>query len=101
MKLKTVRIKHLGSDKHWLTINQVDYDANVHQLWESASKPQSEATLNAGDSAAKLYSEEELLDLPWQTIKSIATQLGIEKPEGGWDEALPLILEAQRSQFDA
>lgn len=43
----------------------------------------------------KTERETELLDMPWQAIKSIAEPLGIAKPEGGWDEAIPLILEAE------
>lgn len=27
----------------------------------------------------------------WMAIKDIASDLGIKKPEGGWDEAIPLI----------
>jgi hypothetical protein len=38
---------------------------------------------------------EALLKQSWQKIAAIAKPLGIEKPEGGWDEAISLILEAE------
>jgi hypothetical protein len=31
----------------------------------------------------------------WQGIKAIADKLNISKPAGGWDEAIPLILDAE------
>jgi hypothetical protein len=36
--------------------------------------------------------EAELLEMTWQAVKAIAEPLGIEKPSGGWDEAVPSIL---------
>jgi hypothetical protein len=37
--------------------------------------------------------EAELLEMTWQAVKAIAEPLGISKPAGGWDEAIPLILD--------
>ena len=31
----------------------------------------------------------------WQPIKKMAEALGIPKPNNGWDEAIPLIVEAE------
>lgn len=33
----------------------------------------------------------------WGAIRRIAEQYGIEKPTGGWDEAIPLIVEAENA----
>lgn len=40
----------------------------------------------------KAEREAELLEMTWQAVKAIAEPLGIEKPPGGWDEAVPSIL---------
>lgn len=37
--------------------------------------------------------EAELLEMTWQAVKAIAEPLDIAKPAGGWDEAIPLILD--------
>ena len=37
--------------------------------------------------------EAELLEMTWQAVKAISEPLGISKPAGGWDEAIPLILD--------
>ena len=37
--------------------------------------------------------EAELLEMTWQAVKAIAEPFGISKPAGGWDEAIPLILD--------
>ena len=33
--------------------------------------------------------------MTWQAVKAIAEPLGIAKPAGGWDEAIPLILDSE------
>ena len=33
----------------------------------------------------------------WRAIKAIADPLNIEKPETGWDDAIPLIVEAEKA----
>lgn len=37
----------------------------------------------------------ELEAMDWREVKAIAEKLGIEKPENGWDEAIPLIIEKE------
>ena len=44
-----------------------------------------------------MWSNTELSQLDWREIKEIAESLQIPKPEGGWTEAIPLILEKQSS----
>jgi hypothetical protein len=39
--------------------------------------------------------EAELMDMSWQAIKKIADSHGIKKPDDGWDEAIPMILDAE------
>ena len=36
----------------------------------------------------------------WQAIKTLAVNYGIEKPAGGWDEAIPLIAAAEFKQVE-
>lgn len=45
--------------------------------------------------------EEQLIGMSWQSVKAIAESLGIQKPEGGWDESIPLILDAEYPQGEA
>lgn len=54
----------------------------------------------AFDAAARTSELEELYlsdDGGWRAIKAIADPLGITKPETGWDDAIPLIVEAEQS----
>jgi hypothetical protein len=44
-----------------------------------------------------MWSNTELSQLDWREIKEIAESLQIPKPENGWTEAIPLILEKQSS----
>lgn len=44
------------------------------------------------------WSQADLEQLDWRDIKEIAEKLGIPKPESGWLEAIPLILEFQSKQ---
>ena len=37
----------------------------------------------------------------WRAIKAIADPLGIVKPETGWDDAIPLITEAEKNAAPA
>lgn len=34
-------------------------------------------------------------DMGWSAIRAIASQYNIEKPDDGWDAAIPLILDAE------
>lgn len=46
----------------------------------------------------KLYFGESGKEANWQSIKAIAEPLGINKPDGGWDEAIPLIVKAEQAK---
>jgi len=112
MKLKTVKIQHPKRDGHWLNINEIDYSPDVHQLWHDVVSPEVTHEVTQGDddviphsSIHGYYTEHELNQIKtstpngWVKIRKIAISFGItEKPSGGWDEAIPLILEAQNNQ---
>ncbi|MEO1523254.1 MAG: hypothetical protein AAFU78_21110 [Cyanobacteria bacterium J06633_2] len=39
--------------------------------------------------------EVELKAMDWRALKAIAEQHGIDKPDDGWDEAIPFILDVE------
>lgn len=59
-----------------------------------AQSPQPEATITEA-TITRESRESDLMDMSWQAIKKIAESHGIEKPEDGWDEAVPMILDAE------
>ena len=100
-KLRTVKVVHPSSNKHWLLINEIDFQDGVHRLWEDkpavdehpdpAPKPPPRTV------DPKASREAELNGLDWREIKAIAESFEppIEKPDGGWDEAISLIVERE------
>ncbi len=50
------------------------------------------------DELKRLYFGESGDEANWREIQKIAQTLGISKPEGGWDEAIPLILKAEQAE---
>ena len=36
----------------------------------------------------------------WSPIKAIAESYGIDKPDGGWEDAIPLIVDAEKAVTD-
>ena len=95
--LPTVKIKWPGSDSGYLVINEKDFDSAIHTLYEASSKP-SKSVAPMGSNPAREQREAELQGLlpdNWRSVKRIAQELGIEKPNGGWDEAIPLILQKE------
>ena len=68
---------------------------------ESESQPEPTDTDNPAvtNSMTREERETQLIEVydqkGWQGIKAIADKLNISKPAGGWDEAIPLILDAE------
>jgi hypothetical protein len=102
--------------QHKLRINLSDFDPNLHtpyeekvlrQQKEEATQGQQVAEYDQADleviepeiTDAREYREIELMGIyeqdGWRGLRAIAKPLGIEKPDDGWDEAIPLILEAE------
>jgi hypothetical protein len=93
----------------YLLINQEDFDPSQHRrfnLRQSASPSPAPTPTPAPASAptVELPPEVEVriqqLEAIYESegyrgIQAIAIPLGIEKPEGGWRDAIPLIIEAE------
>lgn len=109
--------------EYQMLINEEDYDASKHVLWSEKSTDASVSTPSpVGEEAEtdaleqKLTEEQteesaenltptqdrmaELIALyeteGFTAIKAIATPLGITKPDTGWEDAIPLIVEAEQ-----
>ena len=94
--LPTVKVKWPGGDSGYLTINKQDFDPAIHTLYEAKSKPVTPKS--SGSNPARAAREAELNGLlpdNWRSVKRIAQELDIEKPDGGWDEAIPMILDKE------
>jgi hypothetical protein len=98
MKIPTVKIVNLRNSDYFLTINQSDFDPQIHALYqEKAQKTETPKTsveepqITHFDPKAERKAELEAMS--WRALKKAASVWGItEAPEGGWDEAIPLIL---------
>lgn len=122
-KLPTVFVHSLNDPTYRVRINQADFDPNLHTIWsgdhanerqkvrqktqEETTEGQQVAEFDQADletitpdvQDARAYREIELMGIyeqdGWRGLKAIAEPLGIEKPVDGWDESIPLILEAE------
>ena len=72
----------------YLIINKADFDPEQHSVYGKESGLE----LSNSDRQSR---QAELEGMDWREIKPIAESHGIEKPEAGWDEAIPLILDAE------
>lgn len=108
-EIKTIKVVNPdGPD--YMIINESDFDKTVHVRWEQRkqTKPKSKAetvqtsnesfTVIEGDPILSRINElEELYKADgWRPIADLGESLKIEKPAGGWRDAIPLI--AQREQ---
>jgi hypothetical protein len=91
--LPTVAIQHPTLEGEWMLINQQDFDPALHVLF--GAMPTDPAEIRTQELQG-LYAQD-----GWMAIKAIATPLGIEKPETGWDAAIPLIVAAEFEGHDA
>lgn len=102
--IPTIKICHPESPDHWLIINQSEYDPSKHEAWKADDQlttndvgfeiPKKDV-VDTEDRDAKEYRRIELESMDWRQLKTIAEGLDIEKPEGGWDESIDLILEVE------
>ena len=107
MKIPTVKI---AFGNGFVIINRSDFDSSKHQLFsdEDVSTPspvaESETASPNPLAPTREAREAELIGLyfgdsrdqaNWRPIKRIADGHSIEKPDAGWDEAIPLILSAE------
>lgn len=108
--------------EYQMLINEEDYDASKHVLWSenadaSVSTPSPAGEESETDALSEELTEEQIEEsaedlTPTQdrmtelialyeaegftAIKAIATPLGITKPDTGWEDAIPLIVEAEQ-----
>jgi len=94
----------------YLLINEEDFDPSQHKqfnLRHAASPSPAPTPAPVPSPAAELPPEVEVrmqqLEAIYESegyrgIQAIAIPLGIEKPEGGWRDAIPLIVEAESAR---
>ena len=90
--LETVLVKHGDG---FLRINACDFDPGQHTLFEDNESPEESMLPVANGRNTPARRQKELETESWQTLKSLAAELDppvTEKPDGGWDEVIPLIL---------
>lgn len=108
--IPTVYVHSINDPAYRVRINEADFDPAIHTLWNDAVQQKEEKeTSQAAQKQTELiepetqdaraYREIELMGIyesdGWRGLKAIAEPLGIEKPQDGWDESIPLILEAE------
>jgi len=85
--LPTVAIQHPTLTGEWMLINQQEFDPALHLLYGAVpADPAKTRTQELQD----LYAQD-----GWMAIKAIAQPMGIDKPDDGWDAAIPLIVAAE------
>lgn len=96
---ETVVIHHPEHYGQPLIIAKDAFDPQKHQLydvvWQGKENPEEikEVTTppqNREEELKQLYQSK-----GWRAIKELADKYGIERPEDGWDAAIPLILKAE------
>lgn len=111
MNLPTIQIVNPNDPESFLIINKSDFDSAIHTPWDerhSVEVGEAPTVLETGfltvEDSPRADREVELMTLyfgesgdesNWRPIKAIADSLGIPKPDGGWDNAIPLILEKE------
>lgn len=88
-----------------MIINAQDFDPKIHTRWEarkSSKKESQPETIETPVSDAVLDRINELENLykasGWRSIADLAESLGIEKPDSGWRDAIPLIADKEDEQ---
>lgn len=107
-ELKTIKIVNPdGPD--FILINESDFDPKIHTRWEqrkpskSKSDDKTETEISQSQDAttdsvlARINELEALYTRDgWRPIADLGESLGIEKPDGGWRDAIPLIAEREQ-----
>ncbi|MGB3495300.1 MAG: hypothetical protein WBA57_21395 [Elainellaceae cyanobacterium] len=111
--LDTLKVHHLEHSGEFMIINASDFDSRIHQHYSSPKKKKSKSAeppaeppvdLPAGSSQSeqRIQREHELIELfdanptsAWREIAALAEPHGVEKPESGWRDAIPLIAAAE------
>lgn len=99
----TLKVHHLENLDEFMVINASDFDSRIHQHYSPKKKrskpadPPADPTPNDQRSQREqdLYAAYDSDQLSWRDIAALADPLGIEKPEGGWRDAIPLIAAAE------
>ncbi len=107
-KLPTIYVHSLNDPAYRVRINEADFDSEIYTIWGDAVQKEKEISQATEEQTqliepetedARSYREIELMGIyeedGWRGLKAIAVPLGIERPEEGWDESIPLILEAE------
>ena len=83
--LETIKIAW-PNESGYLTINKADFDSKQHFVYgeEVSTEPPISSRENR---------QSALEAMDWREIKAIAEEYNITKPEEGWDDAIPLILD--------
>lgn len=96
---ETIVIHHPDHEGQPLIIAKDDFDPRKHKIYlyegiekEAARKVEEpvKPPSNRAEELREIYRTQ-----GWRAIKAIADQYGIERPENGWDDAIPLILKAE------
>lgn len=82
--IPTIKVQ-ADTPEGYTIINEDDFDPNQHQRYEDAPPSPRQAELEA------LYDAE-----GYRAIQAIAEPLNIEKPKGGWRDAISLIVEREQ-----
>ena len=79
-------------------IHPIDVPGWLNQGWsETPTIADEESRPTRGADESVLDRKNQLEAMDWRELKAIAEPLGIEKPEGGWDESIPFILAAEET----